>query len=164
MQTKKGKEAGSITEHEFEYVMAAIAYEAEQAGISNPIFVADNASVHTAMGPKSPNPRLRFPRWAIPAKSPDMNKPAEHAIAQTKAAFYRKLYESSHRKLTGKLAQELMQAAFKESNKRSSVAADVQTCALTLEVIATPEGQQFVDSLGHYHVGTGGNWPPKRYR
>lgn len=144
--------------------MLAIHATALAAGIEEPVYVADNATAHGGMGRDCKNVNLRYETLPIPARSPDFNKVAEHAVANVKAGFYRLLYTEAPAQLTPARAQMLLRAAFEKSITRKAVAADIDSMALTLQVIAAEEGEQIYDEEGKCHTGTGGDWPPKPYR
>lgn len=153
-----------ITSKEFEHVMLAFAEEAGEAGISAPTYVFDNAKPHSGVGPESKSKRLRYHVLRIPPGSPDINKPAEHAIANTKAQFWRLVYNQPAATVTARRAQDLLVRAFEMAVSTCSVKADIDSWPTTLQVIATAKGKKFVGPDRLHHEGSGGDWPPKRYR
>lgn len=164
LQTGKGKRARNISTQEFAYVMKAMDYEAREKGIKKALYVADNASVHSKLGRHSSCADLRYPRLAIPARSPDINKVAEHTIANVKAGFFDLVYAYPGPRLTARKAQKLLVQAFEERITSDSVAADAASLPLTLQVIAHDKDEQFEGVDGQLHMGSGGDWPAKRYR
>jgi hypothetical protein len=144
--------------------MGAFHEEAVKAGIRRPRYVFDNAKPHAGVSRQSKNKHLRYRVLRIPPGSPDINKPAEHAIANTKAQFWRLLYSQPTGTVTARRAQELLVQAFESAVSTRSVKADIASWPTTLQVIGTAEGETFVGPDGRCHEGSGGDWPPKRYR
>lgn len=54
--------------------------------------------------------------------------------------------------------------ALKNEIPPNSVAADVSSLPLLWKIISTPEGLRMCEDGDVSYVGTGGGWPPQRYR
>lgn len=97
-------------------------------------------------------------------RSPDMNKPAEHAIAIVKKAFFDAAEEVGVHTLTAVSAQKLLVKVFEEAVTAAGVRRDVESLAGTMRVIAAAEGAKIRCKGNKVYSGVAGGWAPRGLR
>lgn len=145
-------------------VFPALMRVVREAGISNPCFSYDHAKPHEAAAPFFNIERGTPACVPMAAKSPDMNRPAEHVIANIKSEFIRRLQQGAAAGLTAKKAQALLQRVFHETVTAANVEADARGLVDTMRVIAAPKGAAVTLPGGRQVEGSGGDWAPRGLR
>lgn len=147
--------------------MDVLEQKCRRAGIPLPKFLSfDNASCHNIM-PTVYETR-GFKRVPLSAHSPDMHKVIEHTFARFKSVLHHRIYENFAK--TGVVqpskddVKRLIEEALREVAKPTTIAADQQSLPITLQIIASDEGQRFTVADGREFEGSGGNWPPRGFR
>lgn len=150
-----------------EDIKAVILQKSAAAGIPPPRWLSwDNASNHSL--PKATVERGGFQRVELSAHSPDIHKVVEHTFARFKPRLHGQLYarfaargvaEPSMDEVRVELESALAWAA-----RAETIAADQASLHITLGIIATEVGQQYVMPDGRHFDGSGGNWPPRGFR
>lgn len=131
--------------------------------IKNPCYIFDNAPAHVwaaeaYMGVSGSDRRAQHP-----ANSPDMNKMAEHAVANMKTGFYDRLKREGANQLTAKKAQEWLEELAARITPES-VMSDAVSLVDTMRVIRAPKSTQLkTKKAGKVH-GSAGDWPVSALR
>lgn len=145
-------------------MLRVIDWACKQLGLLHPVYSIDNASPHAASLRRGTVRGVPFEHVHLPAHAPDMNKVVEHMFPILRRKLHDAIYSLPHpHTLTARQAQALLWDVFEHIDP-SSIAADVASLPLTLKVIATEAGHHFRWSDGTTHIGSGGNWPDRRYR
>lgn len=97
-------------------------------------------------------------------RSPDINKPAEHAIALVKNAFFDAAEEVGVHTLTAVSAQNLLVKVFHEAVTPAAVRRDVESLPDTMRVIAAAEGAKVRCKGDKVYRGVAGDWAPHGLR
>lgn len=95
---------------------------------------------------------------------PDGHKVVEHVFPNLKSSFFKKLIDVGAANIDSKKAQDLLVEVFESKVTADSISHDTQTLPLTMKMIAKDKGKVFEFGNGQYDTGTGGGWPPKRFR
>lgn len=100
----------------------------------------------------------------VPTYSPDCNRAIEHQFGSGKGRLHCNLYKAPTLVNTGQELQAAVLQAFVKEMTPDSVAADVSSLPLLWKILSTPEGVRMCEDGSVSYVGTGGGWPPHRYR
>lgn len=104
------------------------------------------------------------PRMPLAPRMPDGHKVVEHVFPNLKSSFFKKLIDVGAANIDSKKAQDLLVEVFESKVTADSISHDTQTLPLTMKMIAKDKGKVFEFGNGQYYTGTGGGWPPKRFR
>jgi len=105
------------------------------------------------------DPSQRLP---LPPYSPYLHKVPEHLIGRCKRDFMGALLVHPHVRTASEMQDLLRHVAL--NMPQQHIIDDVCTLKLTYKMVATPKGQEFAWGDGKTYVGTGGDWPPHRFR
>lgn len=105
------------------------------------------------------DPTKRLP---LSAYSPDIHKVIEHFFHRLKVAFREARLHYPQITTAREAAQLLRMLA--SNMPQEHIEKDAETLKLTYQIIATDKGVKFTGADGKEHVGTGGDWAPRRYR
>lgn len=180
-QTMKGKEAEGTTAAEFGDAMKCFrkAFEdlmhawskREGKPVWKGLWSMDHAKWHTAWqrgGHAGIEPSGWCELLPLPVPCPDFQQPIEHTFNRWKRLLHGHVYQ--HVAATGRPQpttselHALCQAALKEACRVESIAADVAHYRDFLEIVAHPEGEQFVLPDGRVRTGVAGGWAPGHHR
>jgi len=168
-QVGGGERAVHTSSQEWEQcVLKALAYELDQAGITNPIVSFDHATIHSPEAFQRAfagwTGRRSAERMPLAPRMPDGNKVVEHVFPHLKRAFFAKVIARRGRRITPRGAQTMLIEAFTECVKAESILLDAKSLPLTMKIISTRAGDVFPWGNGQSYEGTGGGWPPARHR
>lgn len=169
-QTKqKGDDAKSTTAEEIQDNLWLICQAFKKETGYLPVLVFDNAAIQAVVDTNNlsygdtPLVKISPIKSRLPTYSSDMNRPIEHVFGVVKPRVHNIIYKAARDYSDAAKLQTAVVEAF-ASLKPGSVASDIEGLPLLWKIISTPAGQTFVDDEGHTHTGTGGDYPPKRYR
>lgn len=99
----------------------------------------------------------------LPPYSPDMHKVIEHTFHRLKKAVYNYLYTLG-REATSEDVQEAVRICFMLEAEAETIKKDSDSLIDTYRCIAAGKDEEWEDRHGNRHLGSGGNWPPAKYR
>lgn len=124
------------------------------------------ADLHEVQNPNDPHETVGLHpngfKLNLPAYSHDLNRPIEHLFGTVKHLIKCELYANWGKYSNAKSLQTLVYTMFHSlpaHGLSNHVTEDVEGLPLLWQIISTPLGQQFADSRGRAHVGTGGDYP-----
>lgn len=135
----------------------------EVKGIKDPCYIFDDSTAHTYAGNAYMGIGASRRRSPYAARSPDMNKMAEHAVANIKDWFFDRMVRRGANQLTARMAQQWL-IEFSQQITAESVMRDARSLVDTMNVIRSPTHRVITTMDGRKVNGTAGDWPPSFLR
>lgn len=142
LQTKAGNNARGCTAKEFKEVMEVAKAKAKE-GITAPIYIFDNATIHTSAVKDYPTLVSLGEVLFIPKWSPEFNKAIEHNHAHVQHAFLnavRALPDGAELKPAD--AMKMLELAFFNTTTAEGVARDMTSLVSTLNAVVKAKGDR----------------------